>query len=184
MIPYQPERLGEQALYVPSVSPIQRRRSMSIASKNNNAENPDDPSCACCAPRRGFLGTLVALGAATRLPGGLMAQGAKKAVSKPHRIDVHHHLMYPGYLDEVGGRRAGSTFKWSPAMSIEDMDKSGIAVSVLSLIQPAAVTNEVEKGRKIPRLSNDYGAQLPRDPNCRFARFPTLPLLEPHGVVQ
>jgi len=48
--------------------------------------------------------------------------------------------MYPGYLDEVGGRRAGSTFNWSPAMSIEDMDKSGIAMSVLSLIQPSAVT--------------------------------------------
>src|SRR5882672_8259761 len=88
-------------------------------------------ACACCAPRRGVLGKLAALGAAALLPGELVAQGAKKAPAKPHRIDVHHHLMYPGYLDDVGERRAGSTFKWSPAMSIEDMDKSGIAVSIM-----------------------------------------------------
>jgi len=157
---------------------------MSIASKNNNAENPDDPSCACCAPRRGFLGTLVALVVATLLPGGLMAQGAKKAARKPHRIDVHHHLMYPGYLDEVGGRRAGSSFKWSPEMSLEDMDKSGIAVSVLSLIQPSAATNEVEKGRKIARLSNEFGAQLARDHKGRFASFATLPLLDTEGALK
>ena len=157
---------------------------MSIASKNNNAENPDDPNCACCAARRGFLGTLVALGAATLLPGGLMAQGAKKAARKPHRIDVHHHLMYPGYLDEVGGRRAGSSFKWSPEMSLEDMDKSGIAVSVLSLIQPSAATNEVEKGRKIARLSNEFGAQLARDHKGRFASFATLPLLDTEGALK
>src|SRR2546421_334537 len=157
---------------------------MSIASKNNNAENPDDPSCAYRAPRRGFLGTLVALGAATLLPGGLMAQGAKKAAGKPHRIDVHHHLMYPGYLDEVGGRRAGSSFKWSPEMSLEDMDKSGIAVSVLSLIQPSAATNEVEKGRKIARLSNEFGAQLARDHKGRFASFATLPLLDTEGALK
>jgi len=114
------------------------------------------------------------------LPGELMAQ----AGAKPHRIDVHHHLMYPGYLDEVGGRRAGSTFKWSPEMSLEDMDKSGIAVSVLSLIQPSAVSAEVEKGRRIARLSNEYGAQLTRDHKGRFASFATLPLLDTEGALK
>ena len=137
-------------------------------------------SCACCPPRRDFLGKLAALGASAMLPGELTAQAGAKA----HRIDVHHHLMYPGYLEEVGGRRAGSTFKWSPAMSIEDMDKSGIAVSVLSLIQPGAVTNEVEKGRKIARLSNEYGAQLARDHKGRFASFATLPLLDTEGALK
>ncbi len=148
-------------------------------SKNALGGRPG-PSCACCPPRRDFLGKLAALGASAMLPGELMAQAGAKA----HRIDVHHHLMYPGYLEEVGGRRAGSTFKWSPAMSIEDMDKSGIAVSVLSLIQPGAVTNEVEKGRKIARLSNEYGAQLARDHKGRFASFATLPLLDTEGALK
>jgi predicted TIM-barrel fold metal-dependent hydrolase len=146
------------------------------ASENNN--------CACCPPRRGFLGKLAALGASAMLPGELMAQGAKGAPGRLHRIDVHHHLMYPGYLDEVGGRRAGSTFKWSPEMSLEDMDKSGIAVSVLSLIQPSAVTTDVEKGRKIARLSNEYGALLARDHKGRFASFATLPLLDTEGTLK
>jgi predicted TIM-barrel fold metal-dependent hydrolase len=125
------------------------------------------------------LGQLAALGAATAVPTGLMAQG-----SKPFRIDVHHHLMYPGYLDEVAGRRAGSTFKWSPQMSLEDMDKSGIALSVLSLIQPSAAFADVEKGRRIARASNEYGTQLVRDHKGRFASFATLPLLDTDGSLK
>src|SRR5713226_7885948 len=151
---------------------------MTIASERKSVENIHDfagLACACCPPRRGFLGKLAALGAAAVLPGELMAQGAKKAPAaargKPYRIDVHHHLMYPGYLEDAGDRRAGSAFKWSPAMSIEDMDKSGIAVSIMSLIQPSASTTEVEKGRKIARLANEFGAQLTRDHKGRFGSF-------------
>jgi len=129
--------------------------------------------------RREFLGKLAALGAAAAFPAGLLAQG-----NKPYRIDVHHHLAYPGYLEEAGGRRAGSIFKWSPQMSLEDMDKSGIALSVLSLIQPSAVTTDVEKGRRIARTSNEYGAQLARDHKGRFASFATLPLLDADGSLK
>ena len=131
------------------------------------------------AARRQFLGQLAALGASAAVPGRLMAQAAK-----PFRIDVHHHLMYPGYLDEVAGRRGGSTFKWSPQMSLDDMDKSGIEVSVLSLIQPSAATPDVEKGRRIARRSNEYGAQLTRDHKGRFASFATLPLLDVDGSLK
>src|SRR5258708_16065429 len=123
---------------------FQRRRSTMPASENNNV--PGLP-CGCCPPRRGFLGTLAALGAAALLPGELMAQGAKKAPRRPHRIDVHHHLMYPGYLDEAGGRRAGSTFKWPPEMSLEDMAQTAIAVSALSLLHPTSVPPNLEKSR-------------------------------------
>jgi predicted TIM-barrel fold metal-dependent hydrolase len=133
---------------------------------------------AVCAPRREFLGKLAALGASAMLPGELMAQ------AKAYRIDVHHHLMYPGYLDEVSGRRAGSTFKWSPQMSLDDMDKSAIALSVLSLIQPSAVAQDLEKGRRIARTSNEYGAQLVRDHKGRFASFATLPLLDTDGALK
>jgi 6-methylsalicylate decarboxylase len=138
-------------------------------------------SCACCTPRRGFLGKAAALGAAALLPGELMAQAPKKAArapSKPFRIDVHHHLVYPGYLDEIGGQRSGSGFKWTPAMSIEDMDKSGIAAAMLSIIQPSASVPEPEKARRIARQSNEYGAQLVRDHPGRFGSFATLPLLD------
>jgi 6-methylsalicylate decarboxylase len=136
-------------------------------------------------PRRGFLGKLAALGASATLPVESMAQAAgARARGKPFRIDVHHHLAYPGYLEEAGDRRRGSTFKWSPEMSLEDMDKSGIALSVLSLIQPSAVTADVEKGRRIARASNEYAAQLARDHGGRFASFATLPLLDTDGSLK
>src|SRR5258705_10834481 len=64
------------------------------------------------------------------------------------------------------------------------MDKSGNAASVLSLIQPSAVSGEVEKGRRIARLSNEYGAQLARDHKGRFASFATLPLLDTEGALK
>ena len=149
---------------------------MSASENNGLAESGSRLSCACCPPRRGFLGKLAALGAAAMLPGELMAQSA----AKPYRIDVHHHLLYPGYLDEVAGQRrgGGAGLKWSPAMSIEEMDKSGIAVSVLSLIQPSASVGDAEKRRGIARKSNDYAAQLARDHPRRFGSFASLPLAD------
>ena len=153
--------------------------------KNN--EDPAATSCACCPPRRGFLGKMAALGASAVLPSAALAQGTKtktKAAAKPFRIDVHHHLVYPGYLDEIGQQRAGSGFKWTPQMSIEDMDKSGIAVSMLSLIQPSTSVPEPEKARHIARQSNEYGAQLVRDHPGRFGSFATVPLLDVQGSLK
>lgn len=143
-------------------------------------------ACACCAPRRDFLGKLAALAATGALPGEIAAQSAGKAPAKPYRIDVHHHLLYPGYLEEVAGMRrgGGGVLKWTPAMSIEDMDKSGIAVSMLSLIQPSASVGDAEKRRNIARKGNDYAAQLVRDHPHRFGSFASLPLTDVDGSLK
>ncbi len=69
-------------------------------------------------------------------------------------------------------------------MSIEDMDKSGIAVSIMSLIQPSASMEDVEKGRRVARLANEFGAQLARDHKGRFGNFATLPLLDTEGALK
>lgn len=63
-------------------------------------------------------------------------------------------------------------------MSIEEMDKSGIAVSMLSLIQPSASVADAEKRRRIARKGNDYAAQLVRDHPHRFGSFASLPLAD------
>ena len=48
----------------------------------------------------------------------------------PHRIDVHHHILPPDYVAEVGHDRIGpisvaaKTPDWSPAKSIEVDRKS------------------------------------------------------------
>ena len=146
-------------------------------------------ACACCSPRRGFLGKLAALGAAAMLPGELMAQQPNPAAASasggdPFRIDVHHHLIPPGFLEEVSGQRIGSTFKWSPAMSIEDMDKNGIAVSMLSQIQPGVWLGDVAQARRLARTHNEYGARLVRDYPGRFGSFATLPLPDAEGSLK
>ena len=135
------------------------------------------------APRREFLGKLTALGAAAALPGGLFAQEAR---ARPFRIDVHHHLVPPGYLDAVEGLRqgGGGRVKWSPAASIEDMDKSGIAVSVISLIQPATTSSDAALNRRLARESNEYAVKIARDHPGRFGSFATLPLLDADGALK
>jgi predicted TIM-barrel fold metal-dependent hydrolase len=133
-------------------------------------------SCVCCdqpagASRRDFLAQAIGAGltAATAL-----APRAGKAQPKPARIDVHHHFAPDFHRDALGERRDGPWPKWSPAMSIEDMDKSGTKTAVLSIIQPGTWTGDIEGTRTLTRKLNDYGATLVRDYSGRFAQFTCL----------
>ncbi len=53
-------------------------------------------------------------------------------------LDVHHHILPPDYVARVGEDRIGSlilsgkTPEWSPDMSIEAMDRNGIATAISS----------------------------------------------------
>ena len=81
--------------------------------------------------RRGFLAGLGALGAGTLLPGCTTTSSPS---GRPHRIDVHHHFVSPTYSASLKARGQGH-IAWSVQKSIEDMDKSGIATSLTSLIR-------------------------------------------------
>src|SRR5262245_59624140 len=96
-------------------------------------------NCPACAPirssRRAFLAGLGAAGLASVLPSReLHAQDAKTV------IDTHHHFYPPGYLAQQkeweGARKIppyAGVFDWSPAKSIEQMDRAGIRTAVVSL---------------------------------------------------
>lgn len=156
----------------------------------------DGSECGCGEHRRGFLGKLAALGAATMLPTELFAQAAghehhhaghqghAMPARKAHRIDVHHHIVPPAYLQEISSRRAGSAAPWSPELSLEDMDKSGIAKSILSLIQPGVWFSDVAMGRRLARETNEYGAKLVKDFPGRFGLFSTIPLPDAEGSLK
>ena len=66
------------------------------------------------------------------------ADNGKPAAAAPHRIDIHHHVLPPKSVAElpklVQGERPPSD--WTPARSLEDMDRNGIALAMLSLMQP------------------------------------------------
>ena len=129
--------------------------------------------------RRNFLaGGVAALGlgalAATvgRVPAKAQAPAART------RIDVHHHFIPQFHVDAMmlPGRRAGpAPPKWTPAMSIEEMDKSGIATSILSIAQPGVwFGNNVEESRKLARELNEFGARAGRDHAGRFGLFAVI----------
>ena len=57
------------------------------------------------------------------------------------RIDVHHHFIPPQYLKDGPPSVAMSKVEeWSPAHAIEDMDRTGVAISVLSFASPYLVS--------------------------------------------
>jgi len=131
-------------------------------------------SCACCGEpaglsRRGFLAQAVSAGAvaaAAVLPQRTAAQ------SKAGRIDVHHHFAPDFHRDAVNARRGGLGWpKWSVQMSLDDMDKNGIATAVLSVVQPGTWFGDVEETRSLTRMLNDYGAAMVRDHAGRFGLF-------------
>ena len=99
-----------------------------------------------------------------------------------HRIDVHHHILPPDYVAEVGDGRigpisvAGKTPDWSPAKSIEVMDRHGIATAVTSISAPGFWFGDAKATARLCRHANDYAAKLRRDHPKRFGVFAGLPL--------
>ena len=110
--------------------------------------------------------------------------GRESRAGRVHRIDVHHHVVPPSYLAEIASRRSGAPALWTPELSIEDMDGSGIAKSVLSLIQPGVWFGDVDEARRLAREANDYGAGVARDFPGRFGLFATIPLPDAEGSLR
>ncbi len=101
---------------------------------------------------------------------------------EPHRIDVHHHILPPDYVATVGDDRigplilAGRTPEWTPAMSVEAMDRNGIATAVTSISAPGLWFGDDEESVRLARLCNEYAASIRRDHPGRFGVFASLPL--------
>ena len=68
---------------------------------------------------------------------------------------------------------------WTPATSLDMMDKAGVATAMLSPVQRLvmdSMSERSEKSRSLARQSNEYAAQLVRDHPGRFGIFAALPL--------
>jgi len=111
----------------------------------------------------------------------------------PHRIDVHHHIVPPRYLADVGVDRVfrqalpplkKQVMAWTPEKSIEEMDRNGIATAFASVSAPGVWFDDVPFSRGIARMCNDYGAQLVRDHPGRFGLFASLPLPDIDGSLR
>ena len=82
--------------------------------------------CLCCGvSRRAFLRGASALAGASAL-------GAPAIAQAPTRIDTHHHY-YPPAVQNFPGVANPMIANWSPAKSLEEMDKNGVKVGILSM---------------------------------------------------
>ncbi len=111
-----------------------------------------------------------------------MTSGATAA--KPHRIDVHHHIAPPRYIEEMKSLLQPPTLAWTPERSIEDMDKAGVATSITSITTPGVWIGDHPQGRRVARDCNDYAAKLVADHPGRFGMFAALPLPDTEGSLR
>ena len=148
------------------------------------------------ASRRKFLKALAVAGAGTILPGsrlgsGIFAQAISPSVRPmPGRIDVHHHMFPPFYIEAMKDQLLANGFtlrQWSPAISLDMMDKHGIATAFVSPVQRLvmdSMSGRDEKGRSLARKNNEYGAQMVKDYPGRFGHFAALPLPDTDGSLK
>lgn len=124
--------------------------------------------------RRQMLKTMGALGAGA-LVSGLRSDA--QAPAKPFRIDVHHHIVPPVFIQLLkdGGMWTPSVSNWSPAKAIEDLDRMGAATAITSLPNPHAYPTG-QANAKLARDINEYAAKLASDHPGRFGNFASLPL--------
>ncbi|GKY89932.1 amidohydrolase family protein [Sinisalibacter aestuarii] len=97
-------------------------------------------------------------------------------------IDVQHHILPPAYVDAVGAEAIGSLLVsgkvpvWTPQISVEAMDRNGIALAVTSISAPAFPSETPQEARRLARLCNDYAARACADHPGRFGMFASLPM--------
>jgi 6-methylsalicylate decarboxylase len=141
--------------------------------------------CNCCTQpfaavdtsRRQFLGgaaAVVATAAVTGFAPKVLAQ------AKPHRIDVHHHIVPPSWLNamDIIGRTNPPLTHWSVQKTLDDMDKGGVATSITSPTAPQVSTLGIPVAIKLARDSNEFAKRMESDHKGRFGTFAMLPM--PH----
>ena len=102
---------------------------------------------------------------------------------KVQLIDVHHHFVSSAYKADASARGVpvpGSD--WTPEMSLAEMNKSGVAMAMLS--QPGQLSGNVQAIRKLARETNEFGARVVRDHPGRFGLFASLPLPDVEGSLK
>ena len=131
--------------------------------------------CACCdigvLGRRGLL-----TGASALAASGLL--GSARAADKPFRIDVHHHISPPTWLEAVKKAKLDNPpmANWSPEKSLEDMDKGGVATAMTSPTTPQLGFLPAAEAARIAREANEYARKVADDHPGRFGVFAMLPM--------
>jgi predicted TIM-barrel fold metal-dependent hydrolase len=139
--------------------------------------------------RRELLMALAAAGAGMLLPWS--GSRAQQSPVTRRLTDIHHHY-YPreiitawqDYMDRnSGGRLQPNVANWAPAASLEEMDKSDVATSILSLASIPGVWFGLDASgmRRMSRLCNEFAAKMAQDYPGRYGFFASLPMPDVDG---
>jgi 6-methylsalicylate decarboxylase len=102
----------------------------------------------------------------------------------PDRIDVHQHFFLPEYLAAMGPMANMPQVKgWSLAQAHEQMEKNGIATSVLSLSPPGIHIHGEADARKLARIVNDHATKLRASEPGKFGHFASVPMPDVEGTL-
>lgn len=148
--------------------------------------------CSCGQPhtasgvsRRSLLSgasALLATGAAGLSVPNFVAEAVAQSTpaEAPHRIDVHHHISPPTWLDAVKSMKKDNPpiANWSIQKTLDDMDKGGIAIAITSPTTPQTFGLNAADASRIAKESNEYAKKLESDHKGRFGTWAMLPL--PH----
>jgi len=107
-------------------------------------------------------------------------------------IDVHHHVVPPFYLTEYSDRIASSRgglispawLEWTPEKALQEMDRNGIELAVISLSTSGIWFGDPQRARDAARRCNEYSADLAQRYPGRFGRFATIPLPDIEGSLR
>jgi len=150
-----------------------------------------------CNSRRTFLKSLGAFGAATAFSApAVWAQDSSSASSpalsttKPHRIDVHHH-MFPPFVQDLwkkeNVRTAPVVMRWKLEDTLDQMNQAGVATTVLSVLAAGGFNLpklSIEEHRRLARLANDHAVKVRSDHPGRFGIFAYVPMPDIDGTLK
>jgi len=102
-------------------------------------------------------------------------------IVKPHRIDVHHHILpveYISSLAKIGIKEsAGIVFpKWDIEKSLALMNRRGIMAAIVSISAPGIYFGDQNFSRELARSCNEFSARLIQKYPQHFGSFAVLPL--------
>ena len=146
----------------------------------------------CCSPRRQFLLSASALVAGAILPSAAAFGETRAGAGRSGLIDVHHHILPPVYfaeareqvLAQVQNILPPAVANWTPQKSLDEMDRLGIATSIVSISSPGIWFGKLEAGRNLARKCNEYAAELGRAHPGRFGSFASIPLPDTEGSLR
>src|SRR3984957_5280437 len=139
-------------------------------------------------PRRKFIFGAAALAAGAFVP--LRESIGQIASNNSRGIDFHHHFGPPKWASFLASRNVlhPSWTGWTPARSVEELDRAGLATAMISITYPGIWLGEnvvpIDDTRGMARDCNEYGAKMAADYPGRFGLFAVLPLPDVDGSLR